>query len=186
VDWQVRLLGEARALSEPKPTFHHRFVELFDAQFHRLFRYMNRLSGDPELAGDVVQDAFIRLYQRGSLPDVPEAWLITVAMNRFRNEKKTRSRRLRLLSPARAERVLADPPPGPDEQAGTRDAGRRVRAALDRMPERDRSLLLLRSEGYRYRDIAMALGLNEASVGVLLARARRSFREIYDGESDAS
>jgi RNA polymerase sigma factor (sigma-70 family) len=56
-----------------------------------------------------------------------------------------------------------------------------VRAAIDRLPERERRMLLLRAEGYSYRDIAAALDLNEASVGVLLARARRAFREAYGG-----
>jgi RNA polymerase sigma-70 factor (ECF subfamily) len=56
----------------------------------------------------------------------------------------------------------------------------RVRRAIDRLPERERRLLLLRAEGYSYRDIAVALELNEASVGTLLARARRSFRECYE------
>jgi len=55
-----------------------------------------------------------------------------------------------------------------------------------RRPERERRLLLLRSEGFSYRDIAAALELNEASVGTLLARARTAFREIYKEASDAS
>ena len=42
-------------------------------------------------------------------------------------------------------------------------------------------VLLLQAEGSRYRDIAAALGLNEASVGVLLARARIAFRRAYEG-----
>jgi DNA-directed RNA polymerase specialized sigma24 family protein len=55
-----------------------------------------------------------------------------------------------------------------------------VRSVLDRMTERERHLLLLRAEGYSYRDIAAALQLNEASVGVLLARAKRAFRDSYE------
>ena len=171
---------------ERAPSFHDQFVELFEAHFRRLYRYLHRLSGDPELAADVAQDAFARLYARGSLPDAPEAWLITVALNLFRNAASTRSRRLRLLTPARGEAVLADPPSSPDAAMEAKDTRRRVRQALDRMPERERNLLLLRAEGYSYRDIAQALHLNETSVGVLLARARRAFREIYWESTDAS
>ena len=64
----------------------------------------------------------------------------------------------------------------------TRD---RVRAALDRLSERDRQILLLRAEGYGYRDLAVALDLNEASIGTLLARAKRAFRDAYEGAGDA-
>jgi RNA polymerase sigma factor (sigma-70 family) len=167
---------------EPERTslFHERFVELFEAHFQRVYRYLNRLSGEPELAADVAQQAFVNLYRRGSLPDAPEAWLISVAMNLFRNARSTRSRQLRLLTPARGESVLADPPPPPDQAVEAEDSRLRVREALDRMPERERRMLLLRAEGYSYRDIAASLHLNEASVGVLLARARRAFRQIYE------
>jgi RNA polymerase sigma-70 factor (ECF subfamily) len=165
---------------ERKPSFHERFVELFEAHFDRVYRYLNRLSGDPELAQDVAQEAFVKLYRRGSLPDSPEAWLISVALNLFRNAASSRSRRLRLLTPARGEGVHSDPPPSPDQAMEAGDSRRRVRTALDRMPERERRMLLLRAEGYSYRDIAGALHLNEASVGVLLARARRAFRKIYE------
>jgi RNA polymerase sigma-70 factor, ECF subfamily len=171
---------------EKSPSFHDRFVELFDAHFNRIYRYLNRLSGDPELAADVAQEAFIKLFRRGSLPTSPEAWLISVAMNLLRNAKSTQSRRLKLLTPARGENVLSDPPPAPDEAMEAEDSRRRVRVALDRLPVRERNMLLLQAEGYGYRDIAAALHLNEASVGVLLARARRAFREIYEESSGAS
>ncbi|MEO6463272.1 MAG: sigma factor-like helix-turn-helix DNA-binding protein, partial [Candidatus Eisenbacteria bacterium] len=94
-------------------------------------------------------------------------------------------RHLRLLTPARGESVLADPPPTPEQAAMGGDARRHVRAALERLSERERGLLLLRAEGYAYREIAGALGLNEASVGVLLARARRAFRAVYGEGPDA-
>ena len=172
-------------MAEAKTSFHDRFVEVFDAQFHRLYRYLDRLSGERELAADVAQEAFVKLYQRGSMPDSPEAWLISVAMNLFRNEKSTRSRRLRLLTPARGEFVLSDPPPSPEENVSAKESRRQVRHALDRLPEREQRLLLLQAEGYSYRDMAVALKLNAASVGVLLARARRAFREAYEGTFDA-
>jgi RNA polymerase sigma factor (sigma-70 family) len=65
------------------------------------------------------------------------------------------------------------------------DEAERVRAAIHRLGERERQLLLLRAEGYGYRELAAALGLNEASVGTLLARAKRAFRESYQGSADA-
>jgi RNA polymerase sigma factor (sigma-70 family) len=160
-------------------------VELFHAHFHRLARYLDRLSGDPALAADLAQEAFVRLHERGSLPDHPEAWLITVAMNLFRNEKATSARRRHLLTAARAETTLGDPPPSPSQAAEASDSRDRVRAAIDRLSERDRQVLLLRAEGYGYRDLAAALELKEASIGTFLARAKRAFREAYEGDSDA-
>ena len=166
-------------------SFHDQFVELFNAHFQRIFRILDRLCGEPDLAADLAQEAFIRLHRRGSLPDTPEAWLISVAMNLLRNVKSTSSRRRRLLTITRAEGVHADPPPSPDEAADAEDSRRRVRVAIDRLPERERRILLLRAEGYSYRDIATALDLNEASVGTLLARANRAFRAHYEAAFDA-
>jgi RNA polymerase sigma-70 factor (ECF subfamily) len=171
--------------SDPTSSFRAEFVALFDVHFQRLYRYLDRLSGEPELAADLAQEAFVRLYRRGAVPEAPEAWLISVAMNLFRNVKGSRSRRRRLLTVSRGEGVHSDPPRLPDESSEGNDARRRVRSVLDGMTERERHLLLLRAEGYSYRDIAAALGLNEASVGVLLARAKRVFRESYEDAFDA-
>ena len=46
-------------------------------------------------------------------------------------------------------------------------------------------MLLLRAEGYGYRELAAALDLNESSMGTLLARAKRAFREAYEGSAHA-
>lgn len=167
-------------------SFDDQFAALFEAHFHRLFRYLDRLSDDPELAADLTQEAFIKLYRRGSPPDAPAAWLISVAMNLFRNERSTRSRRRRLLTPARAEGAHSDPSPSPERTAAASETRARVRWAIDRLPERDSRMLLLRAEGYSYQEIAEALRLNPASVGTLLARARDAFRATYEDPIDPS
>jgi RNA polymerase sigma-70 factor (ECF subfamily) len=156
---------------------HDRFAELFGEHFHGLHRYLVRLSGEPDLAAELAQESFLRLYQRGSLPEKPAAWLVTVATNLLRNARGTRQRRSRIL----VARSGADEPSShPD------DAARAVRRALEQLPDRDRRLLLLRAEGFGYREIADALELNEASVGTLLARAKRAFLARYEERIDAS
>lgn len=172
--------GEGRTLDKSTAPFREQVAALFETHFQRLYRVMHRLSGEPDLASDLVQESFVKLYQRGSLPDEPGAWLISVAMNLFRNEKGKHRRRLRLLTVERGERSLGDAPPSPEEAAMSGDSRRDVRAALGVLAERDQRILLLHAEGYRYREIAVALRLNQASVGTLLARARRAFREAYE------
>lgn len=164
-------------------SFHDCFVGLFDRHFHPLYRYLDRLCGDPDLAADLAQDTFVRLYRRGSSPDRPEAWLITVATNLFRNARSTQTRRARILASANAGELAADS--ASPSQPADEGLQRRVRAALEQLSERDRRLLLLRAEDYSYRDIAAALELNEASVGTLLARAKQSFLQFYEAEADA-
>lgn len=162
------------------------FKRIFEDQFPNLHRYLVRFTGDPEVANELAQEAFVRLYRRRPPPDEPRAWLFTVAINLARNAKTKASRQRRLLTIERSTHVLSDPPGQPGtacEFDGTRD---RVRHALATLPERDRQLLLLRSEGHSYKELARAMDLNEASVGTLLSRAKSAFKDAYEGGTDAS
>jgi len=180
LDHMEAVIRETPRGSVPDVTFGDDVARTFTGEFPRLFRFLNRLTGDADLASDLAQDAFVRLYSRGSMPDEPCAWLISVALNLFRNTRTTAARRRRLLTPFRAEAVMADPPAVPGVALENEARREQVRRALRRLSERDRQLLLLRAESYRYREIAAALELNEASVGTLLARAKRAFLEASD------
>lgn len=161
-------------------SFRDQVTGLFQTHFPRLFRFLDRISGDPAQAQDLAQEAFIRLYRRGELPEAPEAWLISVALNLFRNSRASVRRHHELLTPDRGARIHSDPETAPDSALEQRDTRQAVRAALEGLSERDREMLLLFAEGFSYRDIAAVLGLNEASVGTLLARARRAFQASYE------
>ena len=152
--------------------------EAHDAHYASIFRYLDRLSGDPDLAADIAQEAFVRLFRRGSLPDKPDRWLVTVALNLFRNERSTTRRREQLRSEHAGELTPASFS-SPADRFDALQRRARVREALDRLSGRERELLLLRAEGYSYRDMAAVLELNEASVGTLLARAKRAFEAAY-------
>lgn len=174
-----------QAVRENETLFRAALEEVFAQEFPRLFRFLDRISGDPDQASDTAQEAFTRLLRRGTMPDSPRAWLFTVALNLLRNTRATRARRRRLLSESRSRQALSDPAPQPDRGVGAENVRGQVRGALNRIPDRDRDLLLLRAEGMGYREIARTLDLNEASVGTLLARAKKAFLRAYEGELDA-
>jgi RNA polymerase sigma factor (sigma-70 family) len=75
----------------------------------------------------------------------------------------------------------ADTPATPEENLERREAIRQIRAVLERMPARDRELLILRESGFRYREIAEVIGVKTESVPVLAARALERFRVAYAG-----
>jgi RNA polymerase sigma-70 factor (ECF subfamily) len=160
-------------------------VELFEMHYRRLYRFLDRLTDDSDQAADLAQETFVRLYRRGSLPDDTSAWMITVAMNLLRNQASSRSRRIRLMTEARADQVHGDPSISPLDATLADESRRKVRAAMNHLPEREQRMLLLRAEGYSYRGIAQALQINESSVGTLLARAQRAFREAYEDTANA-
>lgn len=156
-----------------------RFRRLFDESFNSLYRYLDRLSGDPDLASDFAQEAFVRLHARHEIPDEPRAWLAAVGANLIRDEHRRSRRRRNLLSSQPEELTIGAAAAAPDEAVMSGDQKRRVRAVLDQLPLRDRQMLLLRHEGYSYREIATAVGVAEASVGTMLIRATEAFRAKY-------
>ena len=68
----------------------------------------------------------------------------------------------------------------PAEQVERADRVAMVRHALLQLSDRDRKLLLLREEGFAYKELAEAIGVDPSSVGTLLARARRRFAAVLE------
>ncbi len=160
--------------------FDDEFRAVFDARFAELFRWLDRYSGDASLAADVAQETFVRLYQRGEMPTDLRAWLVSVALNLVRDEQRRGARRRRLLQRRAVADTMADAAPSPEDDVLAAERRSLVRRALYALPERDRALLLLREEGYSYRELSSALSVVETSVGTMLARAKVAFRESYD------
>lgn len=163
-------------------------ADLFEAHHDDLRRYLVRLTGDPGVAEDASQEAFTRLVDRHpDGPENPRAWLYTVATNAARDRLRKRTRRGRILR-KEGERVPGPrPEPDPAEALDRREARRRVRRALDRLSERDRTVLLMREEGFRHREIADAVGTTTKSVGTMIARALEKLAgelELETGDDD--
>ena len=160
---------------ENPASFEDAFSRLFPEHFPSLFRYLHRLSGDADLAEDLAQEVFVKLYRRGSLPDDLRGWVGAVAHNLLRDHRRTGKRRLRLLETRQDAPDFERTSPAADEKVIMDERRTAVRRALEKLAERDRRMLLLRHEGYSYREIARAIGVNETSVGTLLLRATAAF-----------
>ena len=146
---------------------------LFAEHHAPLFRYLSRLTGDPDVAEDAAQEAFVKLVERPPAPGETRAWLYRVGTNAAWLALRTRGRRRRLLEAAPERAPVGDAPPAPDAAAETAEVRTRVRAALDGLNEKERQILLMQQEGFRYREIAEAVGTTTQSVGTMLARALR-------------
>ncbi|HSO52680.1 MAG TPA: sigma-70 family RNA polymerase sigma factor [Actinomycetes bacterium] len=162
-----------------------RFAGVFRERYRELYGLGYRLLGDHGEAEDVVQETFLKLDGHPVLerPD-PEvaAWLRRVCLNTAYNRLRGQRRAVaRLDRAARAERAEDETDAGaaPLLDVLRAEQQRAVRRALNSLPERQRACLLLRHAGYSYAEIAATLDLAVGSVGVLLARGERAFREAY-------
>ena len=123
-------------MSQEAPDFDELFAELF-APLHR---YCTRLTGDGDHAEDVAQEAFIRLVThdvRGPLPAL-RVWLFKVATHLVRDHVRVADNRRRLLT-LHPVTPSATPSPGAEMERAERVA--HVRAALNTLSERDRTML---------------------------------------------
>lgn len=139
------------------------------------------MTSDADAAEDVAQEAFVRLLDRQVTgePAGLRAWLFKVATHLIRDDARVRTNRDRLL---KENPVTPDPPPVPDERVERDERVARVRRALDSLDERDRTLLLLREEGFSYRELADAVDVKATSIGTLLARARERLARALNDE----
>lgn len=142
-----------------------------------LHRFVLRMVGDPDVADDVVQEAFTRLVEQDLPMEEARPWLHVVAANLVRDRARTRQRRGRLLEETPPE---PDRPEAPDDRVERLERIARVRRALAELSERDARMLLLREEGFKYAEIAEVLGVKSTSVGALVARALKRFAKAYE------
>ncbi len=157
------------------------WANVYRQSFPDLVRYLYRKVWDAERARDLAQEAFAR--SLGREPDDPRGWVFTVAANLARDEARTDIRRRRHLVLVRAELETDPVPADPLGQLEARESAEQARAALERLGERDREVLLLWDAGMSYRDIAQRTGLAQGAVGTTLARARKRLVEAYEAET---
>jgi RNA polymerase sigma factor (sigma-70 family) len=149
------------------------FGAIHDRYRQRLFAYVRQMlsPGSRQDAEDVMQDVFVRAY--GALrADEREvnvrAWLYRVAHNRCIDH-------LRRPTPPPAEifEMSRKPLHDPIEEAQRREDLKRLVEDVGRLPEQQRSALLMREiDGMSYADLASALDVTVPAVKSLLVRAR--------------
>lgn len=159
-------------------------TQLFLEHYDGLYRYLVRLTGDEDLAADAAQEAFVRLMERPPQDRNLRAWLYAVATNVVRDSARARARWLTLLKGSPDRAPMGDVPPLPDAAAESAERQQTVRAALDRLNWKERTVLLMREEGFAHHEIADAVGTTTGSVGTMLARALRKLSAELSAKSE--
>ena len=154
---------------------------IFHAHYKRICRVIARVLRDPARAEELAVEVFLRWSRHPNAHgDRAEGWLYRTAVREALDElrrKTHRSRYERLFSFVPSGKARGSPTPE-DLRAATEDQ-ETVRVVLSVLDRRQAQLLLLRSEGFSYDELASTLDLNPSSVGTLLARAQQAFRKEY-------
>ena len=142
-----------------------------DACADGVYRFILKNIKDADTAGDIVQDAFAKMWEK--VKDISyeksKSYLFTAAyhtmIDRIRKDKRWES-----------EGDLERYDRG--SESGYSDLKEILDEALERLPEVQRSVLLLRDyEGYSYFEIGKITDLNESQVKVYIYRARIAMKK---------
>jgi RNA polymerase sigma-70 factor (sigma-E family) len=140
------------------------FDELFDQRYLPMVRLAYALVGSREIAEELVQDAFARVYERWRRIDQPAAYLRTAVVNACKNEHRRRRTRTRLA-------------PDPDGAPAAPPASVDFLDDLRVLTPRQRTAVVLRyHEGLGEAEIAAAMGVRPGTVKSTLHRALELLR----------
>ncbi len=156
------------------------FEELVERHHRAALNTAYRFLSDQSLAEDVAQEAFLRILA-GASRYRPLAAFRTYLFNVVWHlciDAYRKSRAVRMPSDA----APADERDGPVGEAVRGELRRSVRAAVERLPERQRMAVVLKHfEGLSYGEIAQVLECSTRAVDSLLIRAKRHLKEELGG-----
>jgi RNA polymerase sigma-70 factor, ECF subfamily len=153
------------------------FGGLVAAHTERLVRYAYRLVGSREVAEDIVQDLFVRMWERGEDRTVRD--VLPYLYHAARNRALSHLRHSRVRARWRAMLASAPPPAAPpsSQEVEETDLARAIRQAVQDLPERCREVFTMsREQGLTHREIARVLGLSVKTVESHVWRAMTTLR----------
>ncbi|MHB8872291.1 MAG: RNA polymerase sigma factor [Myxococcaceae bacterium] len=177
---EEEVLRLVRAVGQQNRPAARRLYGLYVA---RVFRVARPLCDSDAEAEDVVQDTFLRAFERihrfaPRRDSRFAAWLCTIALNLARKRRRSAGR-LDALSPG--DLPGADSPADEAEQAGRRAA---LLAALAELPERDRRVVTLcYGAELTAAEVGEACGVSEANVRKICERQRKSLLSKLGGSA---
>jgi len=154
------------------------FTERFYPLHPKLYRMACALLDDPDDAADVLQDTYMRLWEkRNELPTLkqPERFCITLLRNLCVDFMRSPARR-KDESPPETLSVAAEATP--ESELIASENVKRIKSLINSLPEKQRIVLQMRTYGECTSDeIEAATGESASNVRVLLSRARQTLRE---------
>jgi RNA polymerase sigma-70 factor (ECF subfamily) len=158
----------------------HAFDEVYDAYRPRIFSFLARLTGQPALAEDLLQETFLRFAKNAAVlrSDTRlSSWLFTVARNLHLSHRRWAVLDLGRLAELRMWAQLQPPAPTPFALAATSETQGNLETAIAALPLRMREVVLLVAmEQMTPSEAAEIIGDKPEAVRKRLSRARDMLR----------
>ena len=164
-DASITVRHAARA--RPKATTPAGFYDFYGVQFTPMIRLAQGLVDTSECAEEIVQDAFVRAFERWDRVDQPLAYVRTAVLNGARSELRKREVRRRFGRQQPLARAATE--------------GDYLIDALDKLAAKRRTALVLRFYAQMSeREIAKAMGVRPGTVKSLVSRGLADLRRVIE------
>jgi RNA polymerase sigma factor (sigma-70 family) len=176
--WTMRAEGDIVEFPAERVEAWARFDTFFEDEHERLFKALYFVTGNRHDAEELMQDAFLRLWERWDeihRIDDPTAYLFRVALNGFRMRRRRAAMAIRKVIPV------------PETRDAFLDAEMRAdvrRLLLDLTPRQRAALVLVDLLGYPSEQAARILRVRPSTVRALATKGRKVLRAT-EGARDA-
>ncbi len=152
------------------------FEQLFDAYCDELRHYIFYKSGDEEVAEDIVQDAFLKIWEMRATvrPETARALLYTIATNQFANRYKRQKLKFKFQQTIVEDRTFETP----EFEMEVKEFDRKLQRVLSELGEKSRTVFLMnRMDQMTYYEIANNLNISVKAVEKRMKKALEFVRK---------
>jgi len=164
------------------------FEEIYRQNFDKVFRFLQKLTGNYTLSEDLAQETFLRAFESFERFDGSceiYTWLISIAKHVYykylkKNKMMLQSSNLDVIIDTYQTLNTDENPPEAFDRKLMRDA---IIKVIGKLPEKYRDVVILRIYGeMNFSQVGFALGISENSAKVIYCRAKKMLKEEFENE----
>ena len=154
-----------------------KFKSDYDALSQALFRFVYFKSNDKHLAQDIVQDTFVKYWDKmeSIAAGKEKSYLYTTAKNLMLNVHAHRT----VVQKHKENQIKTEGPSDPLFKLEVSEFKKKLETAIENLPDKQREVFIMhRIDGYKYKEIAQLLDLSQKAVEKRMAQALKELRKI--------
>lgn len=159
------------------------FKALFHQHYASLCSYMKTYTTDRDLAEELVQKSFFKLWQKRENLEIKssvKSYLFAMTRNNFLELQRKKKREEKLIAKLKYEAIQEEMEQDEELQA---QKIAQLRQLIENLPPRCKEVLQLKQKGLKYQEIADTLGISVKSVESQMRIAFRKIKEGFEGHS---